>query len=262
MIELHGRERRVARALFEASPPGAHGSLAAGLSGEFGRLWVDHAKTPAVALLHLDFYFLAGDPRSSAAREVVTSLTRPIAVLAGPEWEPLLREHFGDTLETYQRTEFGQAPRDLERLTSFASALPAGYRLLRVGGADDVERLGAFDRDLVGNFHDATHFLSDGFGWAIEYDGEIVAGCSSFTRVGDLVEIEIDTHREHRRRGLALATGSALVLHCLEHDLQPCWDAANEDSARLAAKLGFRRPRRYSAWYARAPAVDDRATVR
>ena len=86
------------------------------------------------------------------------------------------------------------------------------------------------------NFRDLTHFLAAGFGFAVERDGEIVAGCSSYTLAEGQAEIEIDTAKEHRRRGLARATGSALILHCLDHGLEPCWDAANEASAGLWAR--------------------------
>jgi len=101
-------------------------------------------------------------------------------------------------------------------------------------------------------FRDHEHFLAAGFGFAVEHDGEIVAGCSSFTEADGRVEIEIDTAKHHRRRGLALATGSALVLHCLDRDLVPCWDAANEASARLASRIGFSDSLTYPAWFIKA----------
>ena len=101
---------------------------------------------------------------------------------------------------------------------------------------------------------DFAHFLSAGLGFAVEREGELVAGCSSFTLAEGLVEIEIDTAKAHRRRGLARAAGAALILHCLDRGLQPCWDAANEGSAKLGVQLGFTQPLTYTAWYLKKPA--------
>ena len=39
-----------------------------------------------------------------------------------------------------------------------------------------------------------------------------------------------------------------MILYCLERNIEPCWDAANEASAMLATKLGFTDPRHYKAY--------------
>ena len=184
--------------------------------------------------------------------EMVRALPDRSWIIAPPDWEPLLRSTQGERLTHYQRTVFRDAPSSRDRLAALMRSLPPGYRISRVS-ASEVERFAAFDRDLVKCFRDLDHFLAAGFGFAVEHDGEIVAGCSSFTQADGLVEIEIDTAREHRRRGLALAAGSALVLHCLESGLVPCWDAANEASARLASRIGFADPLTYRAWSTRTP---------
>ena len=49
---------------------------------------------------------------------------------------------------------------------------------------------------------------------------------SSYTVYRGGIEIEIDTHPDHRRRGLARACGAALMLECLKRGLYS-WDAQN-----------------------------------
>jgi L-amino acid N-acyltransferase YncA len=62
------------------------------------------------------------------------------------------------------------------------------------------------------------------------------------------LEIEIQTHRQFRRRGLARAVAAALILYCIEHGIEACWDAANEPSAALARQLGFHSTGKYEAY--------------
>ena len=59
---------------------------------------------------------------------------------------------------------------------------------------------------------------------------------------------EIQTHHDYRRRGLASATAAAMIEHCLDAGLEPCWDAHNSMSAALATKIGFVNPTPYTAY--------------
>jgi len=82
----------------------------------------------------------------------------------------------------------------------------------------------------------------------ILHQGRFVSGASSGAVGGGKLEIEIQTHRQFRRRGLARAVAAALILYCLEHGIEPCWDAANEPSAALARQLGFHSTGKYVAY--------------
>ena len=42
-----------------------------------------------------------------------------------------------------------------------------------------------------------------------------------------------------------------MIEYCLERRLEPCWDAHNDISAALAAKLGFVEPAPYTAYEVR-----------
>ena len=43
-----------------------------------------------------------------------------------------------------------------------------------------------------------------------------------------------------------------MILHCVNHGLEPCWDAHNPMSARLAERLGFVDAAPYTAYQVRA----------
>jgi predicted GNAT family acetyltransferase len=73
----------------------------------------------------------------------------------------------------------------------------------------------------------------------------LVAGASSYSVYSGGIEIEIDTKPEYRRKGLATACGSKLILECLKRGLYPSWDAYDLRSAALAKKLGYQIDRPY-----------------
>jgi hypothetical protein len=41
---------------------------------------------------------------------------------------------------------------------------------------------------------------------------------------------------------------AALILHCLDAGIEPCWDAHNPESAALALQLGFTDPMPYEVF--------------
>jgi predicted GNAT family acetyltransferase len=76
-------------------------------------------------------------------------------------------------------------------------------------------------------------------------DGKIVSGAASALRYRDGIEVETDTIKEERHKGLASAACAALILSCLDEGLYPSWDAANWLSVMLAEKLGYKFDREY-----------------
>jgi RimJ/RimL family protein N-acetyltransferase len=248
LTEVSQDAHETLRPLFDGFP-GLHGCLHAIFEGTMGKAWADDAKNPRVALLDLDFYFLAGDPSVLAAEEVVRGLDAPWSVATSSEgWEPLLRRVWGGRLATRTRVAF-VSPRewDCERLRRFTDALPDGFLLKRIERAD-AERFSALADSLVYNFDSPDDFIERGVGFGIEHEGRYVSGCSSFAISSRSLEFEIQTHPDYRGRDLATATASAMILYCLDAGLEPCWDAHNEISAKLATKLGFVKPKPYTAY--------------
>ena len=106
-----------------------------------------------------------------------------------------------------------------------------------------------WSRDLVAQFPNYDCFQRLGVGaCALSRDGRLVSGASSYSRYREGIEVEIDTHRDFRRRGLALACGAKLILECLSRGLYPSWDAQNLGSVALAEKLGYHFDYEYSVF--------------
>ena len=148
----------------------------------------------------------------------------------------------------YRREAFQAGQFDVDKLKGFCQALPGGFEPRRVR----LEEVTQFATDLapalIYNFRSHEEFITRGVGIGILHQGKFVSGVSSAAVGGGKFEIEIQTHRQFRRRGLARAVASALILYCLEHGIEACWDAANEPSAALARQLGFHSTGKYDAY--------------
>ena len=228
-----------------ATCPGLHGGVAAVLDGGMGSAMADDAQNPRTGFVHAgDFRLFAGEP----VRDLVEGLLEKIVVVPDPQWEELIRQICGADVGTFQRVDFDAGSWDIEKLRDLSCRLPDGFSLRRVEAAD-MPDFAALDQSLVDNFADYSAFLNDGVGFAVIHEEKVVAGCSSYLIGGGKLEIEIETHGDFRRRGLATAVAAALISHCLERGIEPCWDAANEESAALAEKLGFLNPRPYTAYW-------------
>ena len=247
LAELSRAERALVRPLF-AGFPGLHGCIDAALDGEMGAVWADDPLRPAVALIHLDFFLIAGDPAAPAAERAARRPSERASIVAhGGDWEPLLRRVWGERLNSRTRVAYRPGAWDRARLRGFIDALPAGFTLKRIGNKD-ATRFAELAASLVYNFASLEEFIERGVGFGIEHEGRFVSGCSSFAISPHSIEFEIQTHPDYWRRGLASATGAALIEHCLERGLTPEWDAHNEISAALAEKLGFVEPAPYTAY--------------
>ncbi len=242
-------ERPALRALFDECA-GLHGCVDAALDGAMGEVW-SGGSPASVVLARFDFSFLAGDPKAPEAEEAVHRIGEPASVVVSTDgWLPLLQRVFGEKLTTRTRVAFADpGDWDRDRLRAFIDVLPEGFELRRFA-IDDAGRFRELADSLVYNFASLEDFIERGVGFGIEHEGRFVSGCSSFAISPRSLEFEIQTHPDFQRRGLATASASAMILHCLNAGLEPCWDAHNLISAALATKLGFVEPVAYTAYEA------------
>jgi RimJ/RimL family protein N-acetyltransferase len=248
LSEVPPRERSGLAALFEATP-GWRGLAAAILSGEMGEAYASGDEPWQLAVLKLGFENLVGgESTDSAMAELFAFLPPHCMIVVPPAWNEALEARYAPFLTPERRVAFrSPAAWDRRRLMEFMS-LASGFSLRRID-KQDIEAFATIESDLIRNFSTREGFLQRGVGFGVYHGGRFISGASSFAVGGGKLEIEIDTRLEYRRRGFATATGAALVLHCLDAGIEPCWDAANEASAALARKLGFVEEQRYMAYY-------------
>ena len=216
------------------------------LEGTMGRALADDAEEPHVAVLqapNLQLNIVGGDAGHPAAREYMEQLPKRSALFFGAEgWEELVQSMHGGKSIEMPRYAFTSEALDVEHLRSVASGVPDGYRPVQMALAL-ARRLGAekssFAEDHMVNFDSPEDFVARGFGFCLLDGDQIASVATTFAICRKGIEIQINTRKEHQRKGLATAVAAQLLVHSLEQGLDPNWDAANESSVGLATRLGY-----------------------
>lgn len=210
------------------------------------------ANDAAVAVLG-DFAFAAGNPGEEIFRIMEENSEQDFIIIVpqNDKWAELIEKRYGKNAGKVTRYAIKKEKDifDEAKLRQAVSQLPKGYELKLLEENEYVLcRENTWSKDLVSQFKDYDTYRKSGLGVAVLKDGELVAGASSYSRYNEGIEIEIDTRKDHRRKGLAFACGAELILECLKRGLYPSWDAQNLWSVALAEKLGYHFSHEYTAY--------------
>jgi len=133
--------------------------------------------------------------------------------------------------------------------------VPEGYRIEQI--TESLLEEGYQNTDLVKNEmrserKSVQDFLEKSFGFCAISGDEIAAWCMSEYNADNRFEIGIETHKDHRRRGLSLQTARACINHGVANGYTQvgwhCW-VKNEPSNMLAKRLGFKQMHNYPVEY-------------
>jgi hypothetical protein len=95
LIELPPGRRDALRPLYEGFP-GLRGCIDAALDGTMGRAWAGDASSPSFAMIHLEFFMLAGDPNAPNPEATVRAIFERGSIVApDASWDPLLHRVWG-----------------------------------------------------------------------------------------------------------------------------------------------------------------------
>jgi len=97
---------------------------------------------------------------------------------------------------------------------------------------------------------DGAQFIKAGGGYTLICDGEAASTAFTSYRIGDTLEMGIETMEKYRGRGFAFWVCAALIDYCIENNLTPDWTCRMENTGSyiLAQRLGF-VPIRYLHYY-------------
>lgn len=223
------------------------------LQGIMGNIYADVPDNPTSAMAILgDFTFFAGKPSIELATYKPAWCTQDFMIMIpqNAHWKNTIMQTYGDKAKVVSRYATKKEPDifDREKLNKIVSSLPGEYQIHRIDEPlYQMCKAQSWSADLVSQFPNYDMYHKLGLGFVVLKDDTIVSGASSYTRYLEGIEIEIDTKKEYRRRGLAYACGAKLILECLKCSLYPSWDAQNKCSIALAEKLGYHYSHTYTA---------------
>lgn len=223
------------------------------LQGIMGKIYTNDFKNPTSAMAVIgDFIFFAGKPSIELAsfRPAWSSQKNVIMVPQNEHWTSLITHFYGNRAKIISRYATKKEPHIFNKgkLEKAVASLPKQYTLSMID--EELYQMcknTTWSTDLVSQFPNYEKYHELGIGIVILKDNCIVSGASSYSRYQAGIEIEIDTHEMHRRKGLAYICGAKLILECLKRNLYPSWDAYNKASVALAEKLGYHYSHTYTA---------------
>jgi GNAT superfamily N-acetyltransferase len=209
-------------------------------------IWVDDEAQPTLACFYTaPAWFLWGDPDARDATPLLELLPADGWLIPSTEkWHRSLTAHFGERLTTHPRASFDSASLNLAHLRRLKSDLPAGLRIVPIDETHVNDQDGMLYQDLLSKFFTAANFIQQGAGFCLLDNGKIVGFAAANYPIRNQVlevyiRVDYNDDPRHRQKGLGTQLGVALLEYCLEHGLDPQWDAANDISVRLALKLGY-----------------------
>lgn len=86
-------------------------------------------------------------------------------------------------------------------------------------------------------------FLDYSYANVVLHNEEIVGICFGSSRYEDYIVVDIETHREHQRKGIATNMASDFVNRCIGKSMTIQWDCVDSNiaSKALASKCGFKQ---------------------
>lgn len=218
-----------------------------------GGLWVDDFKNPAVSLACCKgFCFLSGKPQDFGNIEsiIFSQSDNPVLIADNSLWADCFKK-FAEVKKTSRYKLVAPKKFDTALLSELSEKIKACPELeLSLVTAADFDSFNpeGWEHDLRGCSENSSDFMKNSLGVVINDKNRIVCIASAYTYYSKGIEVQIETKKEYRNRGFASSASAALVLECVKRGLTPHWDAAHEQSARLAQRMGFVMQGEYTAY--------------
>jgi GNAT superfamily N-acetyltransferase len=224
------------------------GLVSSYLQGYMGCAEVDDEMSPKSCRITVgDFAFFAGVPD----QRLIETSACPIITVENEAWDECVERALGDRVTKSTRYKMKELSGgfDLKTLSFFIRSLDNNFTIKKIDEKIYEEILSnSWSMDMCSQFKSYDDFHDRGIGFVVYEDAKLVSGASSYVVYDDSIEIEIDTLKEYRNRGLAASCGAKLILECVRRDIYPGWDAMDLRSASLAKKLGYQIDSPYSVY--------------
>jgi GNAT superfamily N-acetyltransferase len=237
------------RALFDPADPASLRCFAVLDGHAAGRIFTDHPDRPiwgAVQEAAFGSLYLGGDVQQTTLQHLVTKLRQDGEVLMGlwlddPCWSllPASPDYSGYTVEFTDHKAGLPLP-----------AVPSGCELRRLDQSLSKEILGR--NLLIHMYGSVQQALEWGYGLCLTRNGEILCETFAGPAANGIIEIGVETHPHHMRKGYGAITCAHLIHEMERQGYVTYWNCAkqNQASIALAHKLGYRNEKEYRllAW--------------
>ena len=205
------------------------------LDGLMGEAYVDDIKNPNFALLLVRSYcFISGKISKEILKDIIYEV-KDYKLIPDDLNKNLLKSIFKNKITTFYRYSFYKEMKfDERKLKNYINNLDKKFKIFDIN--EEISNL--IKESQYINITD--NYKEKGIGCCCIYDGKIIGVCSSNIIYNDGIEINIKVNENFRRRGIATALASYLILKCMSRGLKVSWDAANLNSVCLAKKIGFK----------------------
>lgn len=205
------------------------------LEGLMGKAFVDSISNPKVAFLVVRRYcFMSGEIEKAKLKEIIDKNFLDYILIPSDNLCKSIEEIYQNRLNKAMRYAFKKEVKfDKSKLEKLINDLPNEYSIVQIDSnmADKIK-----EEKFITITDD---YEKNGIGYCCLKDNEIIGVASSNIIYKDGIEVSIKVDERYRRKKIASAMASTLILACLRQNKKVSWDAANEISLALAKKLGF-----------------------
>lgn len=215
------------------------------LQGLIGEAYVDNLSDPKIAfLLVKDKYcFISGTLEKEKLKKAIDNNFSKYILIPSDNLCKIIEEIYQNTIIKSERYSMKKDVKfDVTKLEEISKTLSKEYDLVKI----DTFLEKRIKQEHFMNITD--DYKKYGIGYCCIYNDEIIGVASSNIFYKDGIEVNIRVKDEYRRKGIATAMASKLILECLKENRKVSWDAANMDSVGLAKKLGFEYDSTYNIY--------------
>lgn len=222
------------------------------MDGTMGSVQADNPDAPKSICIHsAGFWYFGGDPQTSWAQELIKSIPPfDLIMPSAPCWLEEIGQMYGERLMPFTRYSFSAASLKEKTIQEILQNSPHRENIAPIDSSIvDILQSHSETGFEIGQFGSTENFLKQGFGFVYLKEQQIQGMIFTWWVSRNGIEVSIWVAERHRRRGVASALASRLLLECFHRGLEPHWDAANGESVKLAKKLGYTFKGTYDAYY-------------
>lgn len=214
------------------------------LEGTMGEAYVDEILNPKIAFLIVRSYcFISGNIEKRILKEIIDENLKKYKLIPSDEIAKKIEEIYSNNVIKSQRYSMKKdVIFNRDKLKEMSSNLESNFKIVKI---NEVLANRIKEEDFL-NITD--EYKENGIGFCCIDNNEIVGVASSNIFYKDGIEVNIKVKEQFRRKRIATAMASNLILECLEKNKKISWDAANINSVNLAKKLGFEYDSTYNIY--------------